>query len=248
MSHGPHDTLREPDDETTLDDLRDHAPTYDRAPPTIEMRPSPFHPMASRHPTAKGMPTLDPKIVEKPAAVAVVAPVIVGAAAQDLAGPTEPDGYALTSSWEGPTDPDLGSSPWIDAGPTDVSTTPKKPVPVVPAPGTPNIEVSQSLELEAAHAAAREARERALAPAPKVRRRHPSQAGPGPHAPTQVLPSLKRREPREGSDWPLVLGLLAIGLIIAGLLGAVAYGVVRSMRSPEPAPSTSAPATEPPAR
>lgn len=247
MSHGPHDTLREPDDETTLDELREQAPTYDRAPPTMEMRPVPFHPMASRQPTAKGMPavSLDPKITEKPG-VAIVPPVIVGGAPQDLAGPTEPDGYALTSSWEGPTDPDLGASPWLDAAPTDVSPPPRKPTPAVPAPGAPTIEVSQSLELEAAHAAEREAKARAAAP--KVRRRHPPQAGPGPHAPTQVLPSLKKKAKREGSDWPLVLGLLALGLLIAGLLGAVAYGVVRSMRSPAPTPSASAPATDPPAR
>ncbi len=225
-----------PDDETTLDDLQ--VPTYEQAPPTLEMRPSPFHPMASKHPTAKGMPSVsfDPKITEKP--VAIVPPVIVGAGLENLAGPTEPDGYPLTSSWEGATDPELGMSPWIDAGPTDVSPVPRGPTPVVPAPGSPTFEISQSLQLEAAEAEALAARKAKELKVVRPKRQHISQAGPGPQAPTQVLPALKRKPEREGSDWPLVLGLIALGLVIAGLVGAVAYGVVRSMRDAPEAPAS----------
>lgn len=247
MSQGPHDTIREPDDETTMDDLPYvQAPTYQEAPPTLETRPSPFHPMASRHPTAQGMPTVsfEPKITAKPAGVAIVPPVIVGAPVQDLAGPTEPDGYPITSSWEGPTDPDLGPTPWIDAGPTDVSPAPRKPTPVVPPPGSPTFEISKSLEIEAAHAVESvQTRPTAAPKMPPMQRRHVSQAGPGPHAPTQVLPALKKKKPKEGSDLPLLLGLIVLGLVIAGLIGAVTFGVVRSMSAP--APVEQAPAVPP---
>lgn len=228
MNDAPRDTVRDRlDEETTLDDLPHvHVPTYEQAPPTIETR-SPF---ASKQPTVRGMPSLalDPKITEKP--VAIVPPVIVGLPGQSLAGPTEPDGHPLTSSWEGPTDAELGE--WVDAAPTDVMPRLRQPTPAVPPPGSPTFEISKSLEVEAARVEAlAKARPKTTARPP---RKHVSQVGPGPHAPTEVLPSLKRKPEREGSDWPLILGLLALALVIAALIGAASYGVVRTMRDGTP--------------
>jgi hypothetical protein len=59
---------------------------------------------------------------------------------------------------------------------------------------------------------------------------HMPQAGPGPHAPTyQLLPAMKRKE--KDSDWPLTVGLLVLAVIIAILIGAIAFGLVRTMRA-----------------
>src|SRR5687768_5051919 len=102
-------TRHEEDDEPTRRDLGEVPPTYDHAPPTMEMRPSPFHPMASAHATAPGMPSpfaLDPVITSMPS-VAIVPPRIIGAPEGDMAGPTDPDGYPISDSWEGPGHPNL---------------------------------------------------------------------------------------------------------------------------------------------
>ena len=242
------------DDEPTRRDLGDEvtapshrapsyeAPAYDHAPPTLEMRPSPFHPMASATPTAPGMPSpfaLDPVITSMPAGVAIVPPRIVGVGEGDMAGPTDPDGYPLTDSWEGPGNPSLGEPPhWIDAGPTDVSAVPRVVLkPQVPAPDAPKIEVSQSLMLESeeVQTAVRVAKAKTRA-AKRRPRHHVPQEGPGAAAPTyQMLPALKRKQAKEGSDWPLIAGLLALALIIAGLIGVGAYFATRSFGGEPPA-------------
>lgn len=220
------------DDEPTANDLPEvGAPSYDHAPATLEMRPSPFHPMSSATPTAPGMPSpvrIEPVITHKPDVVHV-APVILNAPESDLAGPTDPDGYALES---GETDPHL--APWYDAGPTDVSGLPRILRPQVPPPDAPKIEISQSLQLDSdeVQTAVRAAKAKTLAArkgAKRPLRRHVPQEGPGPAAPTyQMLPALKRKQAKEGSDLPLILGLAALALLIAGLVGAGAYFAVRS--------------------
>ncbi len=217
------------DDDPTASGFHE-APTYEHAPPTLEMRPSPFHPMASATPTAPGMPApfaIDPVITSKP--VSVVAPRIVGVPEVDLAGPTEPEGHALDSG-ETTTDPGLGS--WVDAGPTDVSGLPRALRPVVPPPDAPKIEISQSLMLESedVKTAVQAAKAKTLAAKKSAhRRRHVPQEGPGPAAPTyQMLPALKRKKDDEGSDWPLIVGLVVLALLIAALVGVGAYFAVRS--------------------
>ena len=256
------------DDEPTRRDLSDEvtapgypAPTYDHAPPTMEMRPSPFHPIASAQPTTPGMPSpfaIDPVITAMPAGGAVVPPRIVGAPAgditgsdmggsdmvgSDMAGPTDPDGYPLTDSWEGPGNPHHASAPlWIDAGPTDVSAVPRVEVkrvevkPQVPAPDAPKIEVSQSLMLESEEVQTAVRAAKAKTRAQKRRpRHHVPQEGPGAAAPTyQMLPALKRKQAKEGSDWPLILGLVALALIIAGVIGVGAYFATRSLDAETP--------------
>jgi hypothetical protein len=228
-----------PDDEepTLVARERGPAPTYEQAPATLEMRPSPFHPMASQVPTSPGIappmhhadvlsgPLVEPTIRTAPD-VAVLPPVVVSSGL-DMGGPTEPDGHpSLSASW----------AP-AHAEPSDL------PRPVVPAPGTPNVEVSQSLQL----VAARRALEQPTKPARKRRPHHVSQAGPGPHAQTyQLLPALKREKKRESSDWPLIVGLVALALVIVALVGAVAYGVLRSVGAPAPAAAEPA-SVEPPA-
>lgn len=239
MTQVPRDTFRDaPDDEPTAHDLPELAvPTYEAAPPTIESQPSPFHRVASLQRTAQGMPppvTLEPKITV-PTNVAVVAPVIIGGPMSDA------QASPISGNWDAPTDPDLGGSPWIDAGPTEpTSAMPPRPKPIVPAPGSPTFEVSQSLEIEAMKHEIDVVTKRAAEP--KRRARHPARrAGPGAALPTEVLPALSRRkkEEKEGSDWPLILGLLALALVIAGLVGVVAYGIVRSMNANAP-PATHA--------
>lgn len=209
-----YDTLRDRDDEPTLSDSSMPeltAPTYESAPPTLEARPSPFHAPSA---TAPGMP---PVVTFQP-------PRIISAPVENLAGPTVPDGYPLPAIGDGPTDPELGPSPWA----------PKKPV--VPEPAGPNILVSQSLMLESEVAEEEARRAAAVAPVPvPVKPRKPSAA-----LPTEVLPSLKKPVEKEGSDWPLILGLLALALVIAGVVGAVAYGVVRTINEPATTPAPAA--------
>ncbi len=203
------------------------APTYDHAPPTIEV---PFEQFASQTP-AGGRPL--PGFGGPP----IAPPVIVGLPLIDeSAGATRPDGYAVPHSFEPPTDPgrsmpglDASTDPnvsagaWIDPGPTHAAARP-----LVPAPDAPNIEVSMSLQIEAA------VRESSVpvAPPPRVIKRVP-QGGPGPHAETQVLPAIKKTPKKEGSDWPLALGLVGLGLLILLLVGGIAYGVFRLVRAPE---------------
>lgn len=247
MRQPPRDTVRDAiDDEPTAVELPELlAPTYDAAPPTIESRPSPFHRVESLQRTAPGMPppvAFDPKITSAPA-TPMVPPIIVGAPAEDLAGPTDPYGTPISGSWDTPTDPGLGA--WIDSGPTDPVQAMPRPKPVVPPPGSPTFEISQSLELDAASARAARA---AAKPKPQPRRHHHHvpQAGPGPHAPTyQMLPALSRKEPkRRESDWPLIFGLLGLAVVIAGLVGAVAYGVARSVHSAPASTSAEQPSNQ----
>jgi hypothetical protein len=208
--------------------LAPSTPTYDEAPPTVESQVSPFHPraVASLKPTTPGMPALlapAPKVQ-----VAVVVPVVVGTV-EDLAGPTDPDGYPITMSGEGPAEP------WIDAPPTEPGFVMPRPTPAVPPPDAPTFEISKSLEMDSVKALEMAAETKK---APRVRRaQHVPQAGPGAQAPTQVLPALKRKPEREGSDWPLVLGLVGLFVVIAVLVGAVVYGVVSSRPTPAPAPA-----------
>lgn len=204
------------------DELRGStAPTYEQAPPTLEDRESPFHPrfaVQSRKATTPGMAS--PSVPAPRIGVAVVRPVAIGTPVGS-AGATLP-ARELADSSRAPIAGIDDDTP-LSAGP--------RPVPEVPAPGSPTFEVSRSLRLDAA-AALELARGK---PPARPRRRHAPQPGPGPSAPTyQMLPALSRTKKREGSDLPLVAALLGLAVIIAVLLGAVVYGVVTS-RGPAPA-------------
>jgi hypothetical protein len=253
------------EDEATLQDLPSVAPTYDRAPPTIEERISPFHPSAqgskrgpggttlpgmpppakvgpairSATPTAPGLagvgagPVVAPRIVRAPEVsppdgptdpdgvpAAFAAAQIVGAD-----GPTDPDGVLAADTWDGPTDPESG---W-EAATTDPRARAPRPTPEVPAPDAPKVEMSKSLELQVAQLEEEPRPDPARPPAVSAAKR-------AVQAPTyQMLPALKRKErAKSGSDWPLVLGLVALALVILGLIGAVVYGVVQTFGAPEP--------------
>jgi len=246
------------EDEATLQDMPSVAPAYDRAPPTIEERISPFHPAARagatmpgmpppverdpairpRTPTAPGLagigrdPVAPPRVVQAPEFTPPDGPTdpdgvpaafagarIVGAPD----GPTDPDGFATTDGWEGPTDPDCG---W-EAATTRLEA--RRPRPEVPAPDAPTVEVSKSLELQVAQLEEEPLADPARPPVVSAARRSAQ-------APTyQLLPALERpKREQGGSDWPLVLGLAALALVILGLLGAVAYGVMHTVGAPEP--------------
>lgn len=275
------------DEGSTREDAPGAAPTYDRAPPTVEERLSPFHPAGARGgnttpgmpppvhaapavrprtPTTPGMagigrdPIAPPRIVQAPEAHppdgptdpdGVPAAFASGAASGAPDGVTAPDGVpaafagarivgasdgatdpgapdpaTMASSaegWDGPTDP----GGWRPSVPPEAPT----PSPQVPAPDAPSVEISKSLELQAAQL------ERAPAPDPT---RPPSATAlrrAAAQAPTQqLLPALERPEADDGgSDGPLILGLVALALVILALLGAVGWGVLEAMGTAEPA-------------
>lgn len=230
------------DDDATLQDMPALTPSYDRAPPTIEEQISPFHPAARGH-TAPGMaPPLDPQIRSKNptapgmAGLAAPAPRIVGA--PELTppdGPTDPDGHAVSFGADGPTDPhgvEIRHGAFdasISSGSWDTPTDPDHPPPArpeVPQPGAPNVLISKSLEMQVSQFDEDEAlTDPRQAPIVAAARRRPQ-------PPTEVmLPALKRKQQeseKEGSDWPLVLGLGALALVILGVLVAVVLGVMSS--------------------
>ncbi len=225
MTEGPRYTARNlVDDEPTARELPDlRAPTYEDAPPTLEAQPSPFHRFASAPQTLPGMP---PPVELPPSftAPSSAAPVIVGMPQQ------APDPSAAQ---------ELASSPWVDA-PDTIRTELPRPKPQVPAPGSPTFEVSRSLELQAVQIRLEAAKSAEVAPRDPPRRKRNFAA----QAPTyQMLPALSRKkEEKEGSDFALIFGLLGLALVIAALVGAVAYGVVRSMDDDAPAEPAAPPA------
>lgn len=226
-------TRHDGEDERT--DPGRRAPTYEQAPATIEMQPSPFHSAGSRKATEPGMPS--PFASSRKATMPGMPAPASPQREPDLAGPTDPDGHPLT--WDG------ANQPWLDGDPTDVMVQRPRVRPEVPSPDAPKIEVSQSLMLEsidvraAVEAAKAKTRTKTLAArrgARKPRRQHIPQEGPGPAAQTyQMLPALSRKKDKESSDWPLILGLLLLGLIIAALIGVGAYLLVRANVDPTPA-------------
>jgi hypothetical protein len=88
----------------------------------------------------------------------------------------------------------------------------------VPPPDAPKVELAPSLAQEAALAAS------FPPPQPKPKRARQ------PAAPTEVVPEIQKRRAkkrREKSDLPLTLGLIGLAVLIALLLGAITYGVIR---------------------
>lgn len=205
-------TRRPPDhdDDATAHDLV--APTYEQAPPTVELMPSPFHRLAVSDPKIRSKTATDP------GAGIIHAPAAPPGEIDAMAGPTDPDGHAIPP--EG-TDPSFPSGPWVDTTPTQPGGK------VVPPADTPNILVSQSLILEAATRT-----EETFAPPVMIKQRR------GAHLqPTEVaLPAIKRRknQEKEGSDLPLIFGLIGVGLLIAVVVAAVSYIVVRTMTPDRP--------------
>jgi hypothetical protein len=214
------------DEDATAHDLE--VPTYDRAPATIEAMPSPFHHLA-------GQLEPNPKIVSK-TAPGMPSPVLItpmGVDGDSLAGPTAPDGHPISGSFEGHTDPAFAPGPWLDSTPTQPGQLLIVPAqPQVPPPDAPNILVSQSLMLEAAHRPGTSDPD--TSPSQKLPEHAPPRRQPRHGAaamPTEVaLPALKRKQAREkeGSDLPLILGLLGVGVLIALIVAVVVYALVRS--------------------
>ncbi|HJL18073.1 MAG TPA: hypothetical protein RMH99_20585 [Sandaracinaceae bacterium LLY-WYZ-13_1] len=237
------------DEDATQQDLRS-VPAAE-GPPTVEERIASFAPVMpppvevkqeirSRTPTARGLapPRLGPDGPTDPDGVpaAFAAPRIVGGpdgptdpegvpaafATPRIVGgpdgPTDPDGIAAGGLWEGATDPEGG---W------DAATDPEgpRPPPDVPAPDAPSIQISKSMEIEVAKLAIDPPADPKSPPVVKAAKR----AGMAPTE--QLLPALERRKPDddEGSDWPLVLGLGALAVLILTLLAAVAVGVMEAM-------------------
>jgi hypothetical protein len=218
-------TRHDADDETTPQgrpDARGRA--HEAVPPAALPRPKSTLPGIAP-------PPIDAHAV--PPAVAVVAARVVGVAEPDLAAPTDPDGHPRLARRD--TDPDV-APPWTDAASTGPTRSPK---PAVPPPDAPSIEVSQSLLLESAQVEAAVQAARQKARDAKERPRRAAEGGPEAGEPTyEMLPALKRkRAQRESSDWPLIVGLTLLALIIAALVGTGAYMVVRSMNAPPPAPA-----------
>ncbi|MEC7525272.1 MAG: hypothetical protein VYE22_35645 [Myxococcota bacterium] len=134
----------------------------------------------------------------------------------------------LPDSWDGPTQAepapptsgnwDLATDP--DGTPSGMEPVPevRRPTPVVD-PNEPKIQVSPSLELDAL----REedlAKIRQKMDAAKVRRRSAQ-------APTEVaLPAVKRTKKKDRSDLWLTIGIVVLALMILGVLGAVAWGIL----------------------
>ncbi|GAB5548270.1 MAG: hypothetical protein RLO52_31850 [Sandaracinaceae bacterium] len=176
---------------------------------TIEERVSPFH-AASRGASGSTVPGST-----VPGMGAAAAPEAAGPDTWD--GPTraEPAGPPTSGSWDVPTDPDGTPS-----GMEPLTPTPR-PVPVVD-PNEPKIQVSPSLELDAL----REedlARIREKMDAAKIRRKTAQ-------APTEVaLPALKRTKKKDRSDLYLTIGIAVLALLIVGVLGAVAWGILTQM-------------------
>jgi hypothetical protein len=206
----------EKDDEATAHDLV--APTYEQAPPTLEIQPSPFHRLAAPQPRITSKNPTEPF-----GAGIIQAPTIRTGDYDAMAGPTDPDGHQILSF--DAADPSFPSGPWVDATPTQPGAKPTALL--VPSPDAPNILVSQSLILEAASRSEEETPPPRMSP--KARRRAEMM-------PTEVaLPAIKRKKAREkeGSDVPLILGLIGVGLLIAIVVAAVSYIVVRTM-TPDP--------------
>lgn len=231
----PSDTFEDVDEDLTYQEFP--TPSYDRAPPTIEERLSPFHSSAMDRAEVETVPGRAPRVPTMPGMPVIAregfaAPVIRGApevAGSD--GPTNPDGVPAMSashvltppamedfdegSWDQSTDPD---------GDADPRWSPGRPH--VPSPDAPSIQISKSMEIQVAHL--EEGYE--APPDPRV---PPVVAAASPRhraaqAPTEVmLPALKRKKKkREGSDWPLIFGLLALVLLILGLAAVVILGVM----------------------
>ena len=221
----PSDTLENvvPDDDETLTDLPHvSSGSYDHAPKTIEERLSPFHDSADiRVPTVQGMPSLKSQ--------GFVAPQLAPTPASPLDGPTDPQGVPALPGLQPHVNPE-GAASWDEA--TEAVTDPDPPIapgpePEVPAEGAPNVLVSKSMEMQVAKL---DERGEPLPPpteAPQVKAASPRARAAA--QPTEVLlPALERKRAREkeGSDLPLVLGLVALVLVIGAIVALVVLGVM----------------------
>lgn len=231
---GDESTSVDGEDEATVQDLP--VPTYDRAPATIQEQVSPFRGIAAPRITSRS-PTSP--MGTGPMGTGLVPPRIVGA--PQLAGgsgslglppdgPTVPDGIAIPpGSWDNPTDPDAAPADMQSwEGATDPGGPPPRMRPPDPDPNEAKVQVSLSMEMDAIRV---DRQNLAAAPVVPAARRARAQQ------PTQLLPALdrkKREDAKEGSDLPMILGLLALGLFILALIGGGVFFAVRVMGAPEP--------------
>lgn len=234
---GDESTSVDGDDEATVQDLP--VPTYDRAPATIQEQASPFRQIApprisSRSPTAPGMggPMVPPVILGAPD---------LGGGSGSLGlppdGPTVPDGVLIPpGSWDGPTSPDAGVSSMETTSSWEGATDPDPPRmrPPDPDPNEAKVEISPSMEMDAIRMD--DVRQQ-LAAAPvvpaarRIRNQQPTQ---------QLLPALERKKKdseEAGSDLPMILGLLALGLFILALIAGGVFYAVRVMQTPDASPA-----------
>lgn len=223
----PSDTLEAlvPDEDETMADL---SPILDaRGPATVEERLSPFHESgATPVATLQGMPSMQSQGFGAPNLGANAVPSVSSEALTFDEAPTDHQGIPLMGLE--PHLPPEGPASW---GETKKSPgLPAAPPPEVPSPGDPNVLVSKSMQFDLRKVDAlgepREQPVTAPTEAPKVRAASPRARVAA--APTEVhLPALKRKQEseKEGSDLPLIFGLLALGLVIAGIVVLVALGI-----------------------
>lgn len=228
----------EEDDDATQVDMPVLESSYDVSGPTLQDQESPFRAGASGT-TTPGMPAVrfdadirtvsdGPPTTEEPVLTppALDAPEL--AAIQQ--GATLPETPAL--GWDQDTEPagvqEPSSITFDDASTEPLGEAPRQP-PTVPKPGDPLVQISPSMELQVAKL---DDPEGELDPRLQEAA---STAEPRPNftvdAPTEVLrPAMKRpAKERAGSDAPLMLLLVLVGLVILALAGAVVWGVMRSL-------------------